>query len=76
MIEMYGAQLLTVHDKRVTKETLRTNNMAYRTDDSISTETVAQALRELAISRGDQDRLSEFLTDYFASDDNEFSSGK
>ena len=33
-------------------------------------------LRELALSHGDQNRLSEFLTDYFASDDNEVSSGK
>ena len=40
------------------------------------TETVALALRELALSRGDQDKLSEFLTDYFASDDHEVSSGK
>ena len=71
---MYRARLLTVHDIRVTKETLGTNNnMASRT---VSTETVAQALRELALSRGDQDRLSEFLTDYFTSDDNEISSGK
>ena len=41
-----------------------------------STETVALALRELALSRGDQDRLSEFLTDYFTSEDHEISSGK
>ena len=41
-----------------------------------STETVALALRDLALSRGDQDRLSEFLTDYFTSEDHESSSGK
>ena len=50
-------------------------NMASSADGS-TTETVAQALRELALSRGDQDRLSEFLTEYFASDDNEITSGK
>ena len=44
--------------------------------DVIRTETVALALRELALSRGDQDRLSEFLTEYFASDDDEVTSGK
>ena len=58
------------------KPSVTNNNMASRTDDVVSTETVAQALRELALSRGDQDRLSEFLTDYFTSDDNEISSGK
>ena len=72
---MYGA--LTVHDIRVTKETVRIiNNMASRTDDGVSTETVVQALCELPLLHGDQDRLSEFLTDYFTSDDNEVSSGK
>lgn len=49
--------------------------MASRTE-GVTTETVAQALRELALSRGNQDNLSEFLTDYFASDDHEVSSGK
>ena len=41
--------------------------------DAITTEKVAQALRELALSSGDQDRLSGFLTEYFASDDLEHS---
>ena len=49
-----------------------TNNMASPAD-AITTETVAQALRELALSSGDQDRLSGFLTEYFASDDLEHS---
>ena len=44
--------------------------------EGVTTETVAQALRELALSSGDQDRLSGFLTDYFASDDHEVSCGK
>lgn len=56
-------------------DTIRTNNMASNVV-SVSTETVALALRELALSRGDQDRLSDFLTDYFTSADHEFSSGK
>ena len=60
---------------RVTKETMEANNMA-SVGDSATSETVALALRELALSRSDQDGLSEFLTEYFASDDNEFSSGK
>ena len=34
-------------------------------------ETVGQALRDLALSRNDQEVLSEFLTDYFTSDDHE-----
>lgn len=38
-------------------------------------ETVALALRELALSRTDQEGLTEFLTDYFTSDNHEFSSG-
>ena len=39
-------------------------------------ETVALALRELALSQGDQEGLSEFLTEYFTSDNHEFSSGE
>ena len=46
--------------------------MAFRAD----TETVALALRELSLSRGDQDRLSEFISEYFTSEDYELSSGK
>ena len=57
------------------KPSVTNNNMASGTD-SVSTETVAQALLKLALSREDQDRLSEFLTDYFTSDDNEITSGK
>ena len=34
---------------------------------SMSTETVALALRELAMSPADQDGLADFLTDYFGS---------
>ena len=45
-------------------------------ESNVSTETVALALRELALSRGDQNLLSEFVTDYFTSDDHEVSSGK
>lgn len=41
-----------------------------------SGETVALALRELALSQGDQEGLSEFLTEYFTSDNHEFNSGK
>ena len=40
------------------------------------TEAVAQALRDLAFSSGDQESLSEFLTDYFSSDDPEEDYGK
>ena len=43
---------------------------------SHSSETVAQALRELALSREDQHHLADFLTDYFATEDSEVSSGK
>ena len=39
------------------------------------TEAVAQALRDLALSSGDQESLSEFLTEYFSSDDPEGDSG-
>ena len=60
-IKMYRAKLLRARDTRVTRETLIANNMASNAD-SVS-ETVALALCELALSRGDQDRLSEFITD-------------
>ena len=40
--------------------------------EGMTTETVAQAL---ALSHGDHNKLSEFLTDYFASDYHECSSG-
>ena len=39
-------------------------------------ESVAQALRELALSDGDQEGLAEFLTDYFSSDIHDYSSSK
>ena len=52
------------------------NNVMASRAEGVTTETVAQALRELALSSGDQDRLSGFLTDYFASDDHEVSCGK
>ena len=63
---------------RVTKETFRISNDMVTRTESVTTEmeTVALALHELALSRGDQDKLSEFLTDYFASDDHEVTSGK
>ena len=75
---MRGAQLLTLRYVRVTRATLWVNNMASRADSAITatTETVALALRELALTQGDQAGLSEFLTDYFSSDHHEFSSGK
>ena len=44
--------------------------------DTATTATVALALRELALSEGDQEGLSEFLTDYFASGNHDCSSGK
>ena len=44
--------------------------------NSATEERVALALRELALSQGDQEGLSEFLTDYFTSDNHEFTSGK
>ena len=50
-------------------------NMASQTDVA-TTEAVALALRELALSQGDQEGISEFLTDYFGSDNHEFSCGK
>ena len=43
------------------------NNMASRADT---------ATTELALSQGDQEALSEFLTEYFTSSNHEFSSGK
>ena len=59
----------------VTKETLKiSNDMAEGV--TTETETVAQALRELALLYDNQDKLSEFLTDNFASDDHEVSSCK
>ena len=42
----------------------------------VTSEAVAFALQELALSPRDQQGLSDFVTDYFASGDNEFSSGK
>ena len=76
--KMYGARLLTLRGMRVTRKTGRINNMASGPEGvtTETTESVAEALRELALSRGDQDKLSEFLTDYFASPDPEDSSGK
>ena len=44
--------------------------------DTATTETVAVALRELALSQGDQEGLAEFLMEYFTSSDNAFLSGK
>ena len=41
-----------------------------------ASDAVAVALQELALSPGDQEGISDFLTDYFASDDVEVSSGK
>ena len=41
-----------------------------------TTESVVLALRELALFQGDQEGLSEFLTEYFTSNNHEFSSGK
>ena len=73
--QMCGGQLLILGSKRVAKGTLWTNNMASRATAS-TTETVALVLRELALSQGDQEGLSEFFTDYFASDNHEFNSGK
>ena len=58
---------------RVTKETSDTK-MASRATPT--TETVALALRELTLSHGDQTELSEFLTDYFGSDNTDYCSGK
>ena len=72
---MRGAQLLTLGSKRVAKGTHWTNNMASRATTS-TTETVALALRELALSQGNQEGLSKFLTDYFASENHEFNSSK
>ena len=56
---------------RVTVETT-----IYNMATAAATETVALALRELALSSGDQNLLSEFVTEYFTSEDHEYSSGK
>ena len=52
---------------RVSMETVYSNK--HKTAElemaSTTTETVALALRELAMSPGDQDGLADFLTDYF-----------
>ena len=56
---------------RVTVETT-----IYNMATADATETVALALRELALSSGDQNLLSEFVTEYFTSEDHEYSSGK
>ena len=60
---------------RVTRETNKKNKMATSRAAS-STATVALALQELALSRGDQSLLTEFVTEYFTSEDHELSSGK
>ena len=75
---MYGARLLTLRIIRVTKETFWINNMASRayTGNTATSETVAQALGELSLTQADQEGLCEFLTDYFTSENHEFSSGK
>ena len=44
--------------------------------EAATSEAVAVALRELTLSHGDQSKLSEFLTDYFGSEDIDYSSGK
>ena len=51
------------------------NKMASQTN-AATTAIVALALRELALSQGGEQGLSEFLTEYFASDDRECFSGK
>ena len=58
---MNGARLRTLRNIRVTKGTLGVNNMASPASNATS-KAVALALRELALSQGDQEGLSEFLT--------------
>ena len=65
---MRGTQLRTLRNLRVV-------NMASGKSNATSA-TVALALHELSFSHHDQESLSEFLTDYFASDDHECNSGK
>ena len=48
--------------------------MAFR--EPATAETVEKALRELALSRDDQEGLFEFLMNYSGSDSHEFTSGK
>ena len=72
---MRGAQLRTLRNIRVVKETLWPNNMASGRSNAHAA-TVALALRELSLSHGDQEGLSEFLTDYCASAGHECNSGK
>ena len=48
----------------------------YNMATAAATETVALALRELALSSCDQYLLSEFVTEYFTSEEHEYSSGK
>ena len=72
---MRGALLRTLRNIRVVKETLLANSMASGKSNATAA-TVALALRELSFTHGDQESLSEFLRDYFASDDHECNSGK
>ena len=48
--------------------------MAFQADTATKA-TVAVVSRKLALSQGDQEGLSEFLTDYFSSGNRECSSG-
>ena len=72
---MYSRQLRALGNVWVTKETKRLNNMATLANN-YAEETVALAWRELALSHGDQQGLSEFLTEYFTPVSHVFTSGK
>ena len=62
-----GERIRKCNSARVSMETVYSNK--HKTAElemaSTTTETVALALRELAMSPGDQDGLADFLTDYF-----------
>ena len=72
--KLRGTKLRKRGGARVTIAAQPINKMATSRQTEM-TEAVAQALRDLALSSGDQESLSEFLTEYFSSDDPEGDSG-
>ena len=74
-MKLRGKRLRNSRRTRVTIVTQAINKMATSRNTEM-TEAVAQTLRDLAFSSGDQESLSEFLTDYFSSDDLEEDYGK
>ena len=74
-MKLHGKRLRNSNRARETIVTQPINKMATSRKTEM-TEAVVQALRDLAFSSGDQESLSELLTDYFSSDDQEEDHGK